>query len=72
MEQEQILRLAEDYAKAKGWDFHQPVQIKLKQRWFSRQKYWWVFSNAECRGRNVMMEVSAEDGSVLKAAYLRR
>ncbi|HEX7688344.1 MAG TPA: PepSY domain-containing protein [Burkholderiaceae bacterium] len=66
---EDARRIAGDLARQRGWPFLEPVDVHLRRPWLFGTARWRVFSNAECRGQNVAVEIDAETGDILSCGY---
>jgi hypothetical protein len=73
MTHEEAIRRARALAEERGWDWRDPVRVTETRRFvlFGRKRVT-VWSNAHSRGANVVVELDAEAGDVLRAAWLAR
>jgi hypothetical protein len=67
------IEIARRVAAEKGWQWRLPVKAdRTGPFFFSGRAEWEVRTNANMRGTNVLVVVDAQDGTVLRAAYLPR
>lgn len=67
----EALNLARRLATDRGWPWLEPVHVRKKRRWF-RFCGWIIYSNADCLGSNVQVEIDNATAKVVSAAYLPR
>jgi hypothetical protein len=65
------IQIAAKHAEQQGWPWIEPVECKLRRRWFSCAVYV-LRTNADKRGANIVMTIDAENGRVLEARILSR
>lgn len=71
--EEEAIEIARRVAAEKGWRWQAPVRAHRTRAWiFVGRAEWEVRTNADMRGTNVLVVVDAQDGTVLRAAYLPR
>jgi len=60
-------------AAERGWRWEAPIKARRSRTWWPLgRRTWVVWSNAGCRGCNVLVELEASTGQVLRAAWLPR
>ena len=71
--EEEAIEIARRVAVEKGWRWQEPVKAHRTRAFiFFGRSEWEVLTNADMRGTNVRVVVDAQDGTVLRAAYLPR
>jgi hypothetical protein len=71
--EEEAIEIARRVAAEKGWRWKEPVKAHRTRAFiFIGRAEWEVLTNADMRGTNVRVVVDAQDGTVLRAAYLPR
>ena len=71
--EQEAIEIARRVAAEKGWRWREPVKARRTRTWiFIGRAEWEVRTNAEMRGTNVLVVVDAQDGTVVRAAYLPR
>jgi len=70
---EDAVAIARAEAEARGWPWQGRVSVNRRRTWifFGRLSFE-VFTNADYRGGNVIVDVDAQTGEVLRAGYGRR
>lgn len=73
LEETEAIAIARRTADARAWPWRGRIVVNRRRRWlfFGRLSFE-VFTNADYRGGNVIVEVDAETGEVLRAGYGRR
>lgn len=66
------LEIAREVAESSGWRWEQPIRIQRVRHDWKRGKPWWVWSNANNRGRNVSVLIDAQSGAVLNSGFAPR
>lgn len=71
--EEQAITIAREIADERGWSWRGRVRVSRRRQWFFFGRLSFeVFTNADYRGGNVIVEVAADTGEVLRAGYGRR
>ncbi len=69
----ETLRLARAVAEEKGWPWQEPVKVSRRRSFlFFGAAHWEVWTNAECLGMNVRVEIDDATGQVRQKAFLPR
>lgn len=69
----EAIEIARRVAAEKGWRWEEPVVARRTRTLFIvGPAEWEVTTNADKRGTNVRVVLNAEDGAVLRAAFLPR
>jgi len=70
---DEAIEIARRAANARGWRWETPVRVTRSRRFllFGRASYE-IWTNADVRGCNARFIVDGENGSVRRAAWLRR
>lgn len=73
MTHEEAIRRARALAEERDWIWREPVRVTERRRFvlFGHERIT-VRSNCDSRGANVLVELDAETGRVLHAAWLSR
>jgi hypothetical protein len=73
MTHEEAIERARALAEERGWTWREPVRVTERRDFvlLGRRRLC-VRSNADSRGTNVLVELDAETGEVLHAAWLPR
>lgn len=71
--EDDAISIARDAAESRGWSWRGRVIVNRRRKWilFGRLSFE-VFTNADYRGGNVIVEVDAETREVLRAGFGRR
>lgn len=71
MSEVNAIDIAKKYADQQGWTWLEPVECKLRKRWFTHATIL-IRTNAGSRGINIVMTIDAVDGKVIDARMLKR
>ena len=68
------IEIAEKVAAERGWPWEGPILAIVRRRgWFwGGPRYWEVFSNTSCIGRNVSVAIDYATGRVLGSGFMPR
>ena len=65
----EALTIAKEYAKQRGWQWLVPVNIDRRNHWWGPLYSYCIFTNASCRGLNIMLEIEAKSGNIVKGGF---
>lgn len=71
MTETQAIEIAREYAAAHNWPWEEPIKCGRRRVWFA-SPCWDVRSNADSRGRNVVIVVDEKSKSVSSGRFLLR
>lgn len=70
IDREEAVRIVAERCKANRWPLAEPLEIGLRKPWFGKGlPRWEIRSDVTKRGGNVVFEIDAETGTVLRQGY---
>ena len=68
------IEIAQKVAAEKGWPWEEPILAMVRRGgWFwGGPRFWVVFSNTSCVGRNVSVAIDYTTGRVLRSGFSPR
>ena len=66
---EQALEIAREVAKAFGWPWENPVDVRMGKHERTGMVVYQITTNTNYRGGNVGIQIAARDGRVLEAGF---